>query len=628
MQQHSPHDLYSYLLNQGSPCASDSDARYLVERTLEKVAQNLRGLPDSLTWPAEPSPHSSDDTWMDEFAIHACHWGARRAERLREAGAALTRKQWLYWLRQYQPLALHDGVWMKGCANAITAHTEFGALFHQLYGFEVGQGHPSLHHGRSFLRLCEGVGIDCPPSGSIKYAHRDEMLEQAFELPLFLLAIARFPVTFRPELVGLKVYYYTCGFFPLIEGFDRSLETQGVDVQFLSDHKPRMELSSEARIALKLARLETHVPCSRKRERQNRRMALGFAAGYLLSQGLVEEFERFCAKDGYSAEELMANIVEKLAEHASDYHSALTLENRGMDEWMDSPREFLAALARSKYVDLDSPNDSPLLKGFVELSGPMFGVFAPGDIEVLKSWLYHIASESPGSNVRAGPQGVAKVFIDAKLPGTDSANGAWPLGFVKKQRSAYVSLRELYHQLLNIEKYPEVRLTASRYLARLFKLIRMSILVRTQRTPCLQGGHEGIDRWVAEKHSEQVRSYNASSGKSIPTREDLVASTTQLAPMVFIDGAWLQNSVAIGADCDRISSRLFQIFSDEIGNGIVERNHANIFRELLEQMGVKMPVFGTHEFAMWSGFQSSAFAVPVLWLALSQFPQEYSSGIR
>jgi len=449
-------------------------------------------------------------------------------------------------------------------------------------------------------------------------------LEQAFELPLFLLAIARFPVTFRPELVGLTVYYYTCGLFPLVEGFERALGTQSVDTQFLSDHKPRPELSNEARIALKLARLVNQVSCSRKREHQNWRMAVGFSAGYLLSQGLVEEFERFCAKDGDSAEELMANIVKKLAEHASEYHSALTLENRGMDKWMGSPREFLAALARSRYVDLDSPNDSPLLKGFVELSGPMFGVLTPEDIEVLKSWLYHIASDSPGSNVPAEPQRETKGFIEVELRGTGSTNGTWPLGFVRKQRRTYVSLRELYHQLLNIEEFPEARLTAGCYLARLFRLIRMSNIVRVPSTPCVNGGPDGIDRWVAERHSVQIKSYNAGSGESIPTREDLVASTIKLAPMVFIDGAWLQNSIAIGADCDMISSRFFRIFSDEIGNGIKGRNHANIFRELLKQMGVKMPEFGTLEFAMWSGFQSSAFAVPVLWLALSQFPREYA----
>jgi hypothetical protein len=60
-----------------------------------------------------------------------------------------------------------------------------------------------------------------------------------------------------------------------------------------------------------------------------------------------------------------------------------------------------------------------------------------------------------------------------------------------------------------------------------------------------------------------------------------------------------------------------------VGNGDVTLNHPNVFRELLAQMGVELPGFGTLEFGRWPGFRPEALRVPLFWLCLSQFPKRF-----
>jgi hypothetical protein len=65
------------------------------------------------------------------------------------------------------------------------------------------------------------------------------------------------------------------------------------------------------------------------------------------------------------------------------------------------------------------------------------------------------------------------------------------------------------------------------------------------------------------------------------------------------------------------------VFIEELGDGDFCKHHSNIYRELLESMGVKHPEFHTREFAHSSAFPDSAFEIAVLWLSLSLFPRHY-----
>ncbi len=100
-------------------------------------------------------------------------------------------------------------------------------------------------------------------------------------------------------------------------------------------------------------------------------------------------------------------------------------------------------------------------------------------------------------------------------------------------------------------------------------------------------------------------------------REQVIEATVQAAPMILIDGAWVQNAGNASTSHSQVGSKLFHIYVDEVGNGEVKLNHRNVHRELLAQMQVELPEFGTLEFSRWPGFRPQAFQVPVFWLCIS-----------
>ncbi len=98
-------------------------------------------------------------------------------------------------------------------------------------------------------------------------------------------------------------------------------------------------------------------------------------------------------------------------------------------------------------------------------------------------------------------------------------------------------------------------------------------------------------------------------------------TATQAAPLVLIDGSWLQGGLGAGMIRTPIGRKLFHIFYEEVGCGNHDGHHANLYRSLLSEMGVSLPPFDSREFAHWSGFEDSTFEVPVIWLCLSHFPR-------
>jgi hypothetical protein len=60
-----------------------------------------------------------------------------------------------------------------------------------------------------------------------------------------------------------------------------------------------------------------------------------------------------------------------------------------------------------------------------------------------------------------------------------------------------------------------------------------------------------------------------------------------------------------------------------VGNGDSELNHPNVYRALIEDMGIEMPAFDTPAFCRWERLRDEAFRVPCFWLAVSQFPRRF-----
>ena len=132
-----------------------------------------------------------------------------------------------------------------------------------------------------------------------------------------------------------------------------------------------------------------------------------------------------------------------------------------------------------------------------------------------------------------------------------------------------------------------------------------------------------LERWVYKKHREQVDSYRPPDVRPEAPKEAFIEATVQLAPLILIDGGWLQGMASPALIHTTVGRMLFHVLVEELGEGKPKEHHANVYRDLLAAMGENAPPVETWEFARWPRLLDSSFDVPTLWLSISCFPRHF-----
>jgi hypothetical protein len=107
------------------------------------------------------------------------------------------------------------------------------------------------------------------------------------------------------------------------------------------------------------------------------------------------------------------------------------------------------------------------------------------------------------------------------------------------------------------------------------------------------------------------------------TRDQCRWLVQQIAPAALVDGCWLQGAVDSGMPSRPIASRLANIYRDELGAGSLEQNHTRLYRDLLREMDIDMPLVHSEDFVRQQILLEAAFEAPVLFLSISLFYKEY-----
>ena len=192
-----------------------------------------------------------------------------------------------------------------------------------------------------------------------------------------------------------------------------------------------------------------------------------------------------------------------------------------------------------------------------------------------------------------------------------------------QRRTRTIDARDLYHRLLNVDRYSEVRSEALDYANTWLARSSSSSIRGDKALPFANYSHEQLRAWFETKALAQAQSYCSNTDDIEKTRNEVIDEALQLSPMILIDGAWLQRWGNVGLVDSKIGALFYKIFSDEIGNGDTSLNHPNIYRDLMRQMDVDLPDFRTREFAYFERFTNAAFSVPAFWLSVSQFPRRF-----
>jgi hypothetical protein len=141
----------------------------------------------------------------------------------------------------------------------------------------------------------------------------------------------------------------------------------------------------------------------------------------------------------------------------------------------------------------------------------------------------------------------------------------------------------------------------------------------------IEFSHAGFDQQIKAIYQAEASQQKQFVAPPKLSREAYLWGIEQFAPVLLVDGSWLQNIAKAGNHQHAISRYLLRIYADEIGDGRSDWNHANVYRQLLESTDIQLPEFTTEQFSQYPGFIDSAFDLPVFFLAISQFPNSFKA---
>ena len=200
---------------------------------------------------------------------------------------------------------------------------------------------------------------------------------------------------------------------------------------------------------------------------------------------------------------------------------------------------------------------------------------------------------------------------------------------VETGRGKYDGLRDrdYFYIMMNLNSYPDFEPTA-RELAHKF-LKAAQDLEKTKQFKCDPDSniYEFFEYSPSafEARLQQIYEKWSVAATQPPekwSRATIIARILQLAPFNQLDGAWLRYATNTGPISD-VNSLLFEIWSDETGNGDPSLNHANLYTSLLQSVGIYLPDIRSREYADNPVMFDSAYSNALFELVISQFSDAF-----
>jgi len=510
----------------------------------------------------------------------------------------LTSNNELECVKQTSAILLTQPCWLQNISMAASSQTAIAVQMMSIYIQLTGkdQGGSDLQEMHRSLLLATGTGI--PSLHSVSYSQQAEIIPEMLGLACIQLAFARFPRVFFPEILGFSLAY--CQMPSLIE---ICFPNHQLPSLFFETRKQRLD----EQISPLVECITDYLDCFPQHKRA---LWLRIQNGFCLYQQQIQDCrERFLlsVEKPISPHQAIARLFQKKAMAAIGHHQKIQLQGVSLDHWFagmpTNNLEFLQALKQSGFVNREKPLESPLLALF-DIKGPMFGVVNKSELEIIKNWLQEGLNETPVSITQDSEK--IEPYI---LPS---------LRFQPTKNYEKLSNRELYYYLVNADLFPDVMPVAR---AKASKWLRLCTFFNSP--PFINYSHKHFDAYIKTIYQREMSAYQPLQGKPKTSREAYVWGLEQLAPMILIDGCWIQHSLDLQNVNSEISEILFSIYCDEVGNGQLEKNHPYIFHQLLNSLSIDLPPVYSEDFVKYQRFINSAFDLPVYMLALSSFSVEF-----
>jgi hypothetical protein len=186
--------------------------------------------------------------------------------------------------------------------------------------------------------------------------------------------------------------------------------------------------------------------------------------------------------------------------------------------------------------------------------------------------------------------------------------------------TAKATMRDRYHELLNISRYRETFLKADEIASKQFNQASIPQIFPYSTSSF----HQWLDREYQKGLKDMRKGHWMDTGElnGTSTNSAVKERILQNAPNNYVDGAWLDRVMPCGS-ATRAEAVLSQIRFEEGGAGDVNQNHPNIYGNLLVSVGLELPPVYSKEFSNFHLFLDSAFEMPVFQLAVGMYPRQF-----
>ncbi len=156
----------------------------------------------------------------------------------------LNRHDWTGVIKQFAPTVLVDGCWLQNINDPGMENCPVSDQLWTIYADEIGNGQRSSNHPAIYRKLLESLGIDLPAIGDPGFANHNDFIPGAFDIPVYLLAVSRFPRSFLPELIGINLAIELSGLGGSYLKLAESLDYWGIDSTIVRVHQAADNMAS------------------------------------------------------------------------------------------------------------------------------------------------------------------------------------------------------------------------------------------------------------------------------------------------------------------------------------------------------------------------------------------------
>jgi hypothetical protein len=197
---------------------------------------------------------------------------------------------------------------------------------------------------------------------------------------------------------------------------------------------------------------------------------------------------------------------------------------------------------------------------------------------------------------------------------------------IETERAKYkdASPRDLFYYLLNIQDFPDFPAETINVVNDGLNYAQSVIDSTSIQDPSHPESFIRYDDAGFRAKLDEIYEIQRAKGRNFDVfyrlrsvnREALLRGFLDNAPFNQCDGAWLRHISEAGPG-DAVRSLLFEVWSDEIGNGDPSLHHGTLYTTLLESLGIKLPAISSRAYADHPDIPPESYVNPVFQLAIS-----------